>query len=602
MAELSRRCGIDPWILDDPREASALERLRAAEPDLLLSFYYRGLLPEAMLQVPRLGAFNVHGSLLPKFRGRAPVNWAILKGETRTGATLHRMRSRADTGEIVDQEAVPIGPDDTALEVQRRVTDAAVAILARRLDELKAGTAPAVPQDESAATRFGRRRPEDGRIDWSRPAREVHDLVRAVTHPYPGAFTDLFDGKTFVWRTRLPGLAAHDNVPRTGPDGGGAAHGGLRRRPLRGATLASVGGARGDRRGRVPVGEGALMRVLILGVNGFIGNALTERILETTDWHVSGLDVGSDKIAPFLGSPRFTYLEGDIAINKEWIEYQIKKCDVVLPLVAIATPAAYVKQPLAVFELDFEENLRIVKQAVRYRKRVVFPSTSEVYGMCADAEFDEDSSPLVYGPIQKQRWIYSCSKQLLDRVIWAYGERGLQFTLFRPFNWFGPHLDDIDSPKEGSSRVLTQFLHNILYGEPIKLVDGGTQRRSFTYISDGIDALMAILENKDGAADGGIFNVGNPANDLSIAELARRMIAAVSEYPGFEEKGAERADRRRDLRELLRQRLSGHPDPRALDPARPGEAGLEAAGGARGRHPAHPRLLPQGPPSHSVER
>ena len=277
------------------------------------------------------------------------------------------------------------------------------------------------------------------------------------------------------------------------------------------------------------------MRVLILGVNGFIGNALTERILQTTDWHVSGLDIGSDKIAAFLSNPRFTYLEGDIAINKEWIEYQIKKCDVVLPLVAIATPSAYVKEPLAVFELDFEENLRIVKQAVRYGKRVVFPSTSEVYGMCPDAEFDEDFSNLVYGPIRKQRWIYSCSKQLLDRVIWAYGERGLAFTLFRPFNWFGPHLDDIDSPKEGSSRVLTQFLHNILYGEPIKLVDGGTQRRSFTYISDGIDALMAILENRGGCADGGIFNIGNPANDLSIRELAKLLIREVGACPGYEE-------------------------------------------------------------------
>jgi len=277
------------------------------------------------------------------------------------------------------------------------------------------------------------------------------------------------------------------------------------------------------------------MRVLILGVNGFIGNALTERILQTTDWHVSGLDIGSDKIAAFLEDPRFTYLEGDIAINKEWIEYQIKKCDVVLPLVAIATPSAYVKEPLAVFQLDFEENLRIVKQAVRYGKRVVFPSTSEVYGMCSDAEFDEDSSNLVYGPIRKQRWIYSCSKQLLDRVIWAYGEQGLAFTLFRPFNWFGPHLDDIDSPKEGSSRVLTQFLHNILYGEPIKLVDGGTQRRSFTYISDGIDALMAILENRGGRADGGIFNIGNPANDLSIRELAELLIREVGACPGYEE-------------------------------------------------------------------
>jgi nucleoside-diphosphate-sugar epimerase len=279
------------------------------------------------------------------------------------------------------------------------------------------------------------------------------------------------------------------------------------------------------------------MRVLILGVNGFIGNALTERILSTTQWTVAGLDVGSDKIAPFLGHPRFTYLEGDIAINKEWIEYQVKKCDVVLPLVAIANPSLYVQEPLAVFQLDFEENLRIVKQAVQYGKRVVFPSTSEVYGMCADPEFDEESSPLVYGPIHKQRWIYSCSKQLLDRVIYAFGEsEGLSYTLFRPFNWFGPRLDDVDSPKEGSSRVLTQFLHNILYGLPIKLVDGGTQRRSFTYISDGIDCLMKILENAGSAADRGIFNIGNPANDLSVRELAEKLIDAVAAHPGYTEK------------------------------------------------------------------
>src|SRR4051812_34748367 len=149
------------------------------------------------------------------------------------------------------------------------------------------------------------------------------------------------------------------------------------------------------------------MKVLILGVNGFIGNALAERILMTTDWEVFGLDMQSDKIESLLGKKRFKFLEGDIAINKEWIEYHVKKSDVVLPLVAIATPATYVRNPLAVFELDFEENLRIVKQCVQYKKRVVFPSTSEVYGMCPDGEFDEQNSPLVYGPIHKQRWIYS---------------------------------------------------------------------------------------------------------------------------------------------------------------------------------------------------
>lgn len=276
------------------------------------------------------------------------------------------------------------------------------------------------------------------------------------------------------------------------------------------------------------------MRVLILGVNGFIGNALTRRILTTTDWKVFGLDVGSDRIEEFLGEKRFRFLEGDIAINREWIEYHVKKCDVVLPLVAIATPATYVKNPLSVFELDFEENLRIVKMAARYGKRVVFPSTSEVYGMCPDAEFDEDSSPLVYGPIRKERWIYSASKQLLDRVIWAMGNaNGLRFTLFRPFNWYGPHLDDVDAPKEGSSRVLTQFLHNILYGVPIKLVDGGRQRRCFTFIEDGIDGLMKILANENGCADGQIFNLGNPSADLSIRELAERLVAAVGTYEKF---------------------------------------------------------------------
>ena len=276
------------------------------------------------------------------------------------------------------------------------------------------------------------------------------------------------------------------------------------------------------------------MRVLVLGVNGFIGNSLTRRILTTTDWQVFGLDVGSDRIEEFLGEKRFRFLEGDIAINREWIEYHVKKCDVVLPLVAIATPATYVKNPLSVFELDFEENLRIVKMAAKYGKRVVFPSTSEVYGMCPDGEFDEDSSPLVYGPIRKERWIYSASKQLLDRVIWAMGgANGLRFTLFRPFNWYGPHLDDVDAPKEGSSRVLTQFLHNILYGVPIKLVDGGHQRRCFTFIEDGVDGLMTILRNEGGCADGQIFNLGNPAADLSIRELAQKLLAAVATYPKF---------------------------------------------------------------------
>ncbi len=274
------------------------------------------------------------------------------------------------------------------------------------------------------------------------------------------------------------------------------------------------------------------MKILILGVNGFIGNALVRRILHTTDWDVFGMDLYSNKLDHALDHPRFRFLEGDIAINKEWIEYHIKKCDVVLPLVAIATPMAYVKNPLRVFELDFEENLRIVRQCVQYGSRIIFPSTSEVYGMCPDGEFSEDDSTLVLGPIHKQRWIYSCSKQLLDRVIWAYGQGGkLQFSMIRPFNWVGPKLDDLDAAKEGSSRVVTQFILNLLQREPILLVDGGHQKRCFTYVEDGIDALMAIIANPGGAADGQIFNIGNPDNEASVKELAHMLRDLFRQHP-----------------------------------------------------------------------
>jgi nucleoside-diphosphate-sugar epimerase len=266
------------------------------------------------------------------------------------------------------------------------------------------------------------------------------------------------------------------------------------------------------------------VRVLILGVNGFIGNALTRRILATTEWEVFGMDLSASKLEHSLGHPRFHFLEGDITINKEWIEYHVKKCDVVIPLVAIATPATYVKEPLHVFELDFEENLRIVRQCVKYRKRLVFPSTSEVYGMCPEPRFDEDSSMLVYGPINKPRWIYACCKQLIDRVIAAYGqERGLQYTCFRPFNWIGPRLDDIFAAKEGSSRVVTQFIVNLMQGEPIQLVDGGAQKRCFTWLDDGIGGLMRIIENPGGVCDGEIFNLGNPEAECSVKELAGRL-------------------------------------------------------------------------------
>ena len=281
-----------------------------------------------------------------------------------------------------------------------------------------------------------------------------------------------------------------------------------------------------------------IVKILILGVNGFIGSHLVGRILKDTNWEVYGMDLGNHKVSEYLDNPRFHFREGDISISKEWIEYHVKKCDVVLPLVAIATPKVYVTDPLRVFELDFEENLRIVRQCVKYKKRVVFPSTSEVYGMCPDPEFDEETSPLVTGPIAMQRWIYSTSKQLLDRVISAYGQRdGLEYTLFRPFNFMGPKLDSLNAAKEGSSRLVTQFVWNLIQGEPLKLVDGGAQRRCFIDVEDAMDGLMAVLRNEDGKADGRIFNIGNPANDLSVREIAGLMIGIWKDHPFRIERG-----------------------------------------------------------------
>ncbi len=277
-----------------------------------------------------------------------------------------------------------------------------------------------------------------------------------------------------------------------------------------------------------------MKKILILGVNGFIGHHLSKRIIETTDWEVYGMDMQADRIGDLMQETRFHFFDGDITINKEWIEYHVRKCDTVLPLVAIATPATYVKDPLRVFELDFEANLPIVRAAVRYGRRLVFPSTSEVYGMSADAQFDPESSPLTYGPINKPRWIYACSKQLMDRVIHAYGmQQKLDYTLFRPFNWIGSGLDSMHTAKEGSSRVITQFFGHIVRGEPIKLVDGGRQKRAFTYIDDGIDALMKIIANPRGIATGKIYNIGNPKNNFSVRELATMMLELAKDYPEY---------------------------------------------------------------------
>ena len=283
------------------------------------------------------------------------------------------------------------------------------------------------------------------------------------------------------------------------------------------------------------------LKVLILGANGFIGSSLTHAILKQKDWEVYGMDVGDHKLGNCLDNPRFKFVEGDVTISQEWDRIPRRQENAMLcsPWSRSPTRPSTSRTPSASLNWILEANLAVVRKCAKYKKRIIFPSTSEVYGMSPEAELNELTSNMVYGPIEKQRWIYACSKQLIDRVIYAYGVRdNVYYTLFRPFNWIGPKLDNVFEQKEGSSRLFTQFISNIIYKKPIQLVDGGKQSRSFTFIDDGVDALLRIIENKDGKASRQIFNIGNPNNDVSVAQLAKLMIAAFKQYPEYREHAA----------------------------------------------------------------
>ncbi len=214
VADTAEELGLPVVYTEDLDPAALDARVAAAAPDLIFSFYFRSMLPQSVLERARLGAFNMHGSLLPKFRGRAPTNWAVLKGATETGATLHRMVAKPDAGAIVDQCAVPILPDDTARQVFDKVCVAAEIVLWRSLPAILEGRAPELPNDLSQGSYFGGRKPEDGRIDWSRPAAEVYNLIRAVAPPYPGAFTEIAGRRLIVAEARLASRAF--GLPRTG--------------------------------------------------------------------------------------------------------------------------------------------------------------------------------------------------------------------------------------------------------------------------------------------------------------------------------------------------------------------------------------------------
>lgn len=547
VAELAAAHDIPVYAPDNINHPLWVARIKEMAPDIIFSFYYRKMVSKKILDIPSRGALNLHGSLLPRYRGRSPINWVLVNGESETGVSLHYMTPRPDDGDIVAQSSILIDGEDTALTLFEKAVETSKELLDEVLPLIEKEKSGRTPQDHTLATYFGGRTPAEGKIDWSKPAQEVNNLIRAVTHPYPGAFTSKGEQKIFIWQAKIISLdqeIAPGTVVSLDPLMVACGEDGLEisRAQLDGSILMTgrqvagelglVAGSRIGETIRVMVGKPRPTRVLILGVSGFIGNALVERLLDAGGYEIYGMDLQSDNIERFVGRDGFHFVEGDISINREWIEFHVRKCDVILPLVAIATPKEYVRNPLRVFKLDFEENLRIVRYCARFNKRLIFPSTSEVYGMCSDEEFDENKSNLVTGPIKMQRWIYSCSKQLLDRVIWAYGAKeGLRFTLFRPFNWLGPRLDSLDSARIGSSRAITQLILNLVSGTPIQLVDGGEQKRCFTDVRDGIECLFRIIENKDGRADGEIFNIGSPVNEASIRELAEILTAQFEEHP-----------------------------------------------------------------------
>lgn len=545
VAELAASMDVPVFAPDDVNHPIWVRKISEMKPDVIFSFYYRKMLKKEILDIPAKGGLNLHGSLLPRYRGRCPANWVLVNGEKETGVTLHYMTPKPDEGDIVAQEKVAITKEDNAFSLYGKMVATSEKLLDGILPAVVDGTAPRIPQDNSKATYFGGRTPADGEIDWTKSAEEVANLVRAVARPYPGAFTFAGDRRLTIWEAVAtdnaesvePGVVISLNpfivacgkgalkVDKAQPDGEIFMSGRQ--------TVLSMGITDKMELGKKhTLSVSRKTSVLILGVNGFIGNALSERLLETGRFVVHGMDLFSDKIGRLLEKKDFFFDEGDISIHREWIEYHVRKCDVILPLVAIATPIEYTRNPIRVFNLDFEENLRVVRYCVKYQKRIVFPSTSEVYGMCDEPEFDEDNSRLILGPIRMQRWIYSCSKQLLDRVIWAYGKQeGLKFSLFRPFNWIGPRLDSLDSARIGSSRAITQLILNLVEGSPIRLVDGGRQKRCFTDVKDGVECLYRIIEDKNNNCNGQIFNIGNPKNEAGIKELAEILVEKFDKHP-----------------------------------------------------------------------
>jgi len=289
------------------------------------------------------------------------------------------------------------------------------------------------------------------------------------------------------------------------------------------------------------------MKILLLGAGGFIGANLTERLVNDGKHEITALDIEREKLDETGKSDKIRFIHFDIRENGKELEDLTVDHDLIIDLVAMANPSLYVTDPIDVFKLNFTENLKIAEYCVKHKKRIVQFSTCEVYGITAARAFGknssehpmpfvEDESPLIMGPVKSHRWIYACAKQLLERVLHAYGlEEGLNYTIIRPFNFIGPRIDYLPSEQTGNPRVFSHFMNALLYGTPMKLVDGGLNYRAYTYIDDAVDCMVRIIENRGDVCDRQIFNIGTPENEVTIKQLAESMYATFDKY--FREPG-----------------------------------------------------------------
>ncbi len=273
------------------------------------------------------------------------------------------------------------------------------------------------------------------------------------------------------------------------------------------------------------------MRLLLLGAGGFIGSHLVETLVETGRHEVVGFDVSADKI-PAAEAPGFEFFEGDVRTDLKLVEHLVRDTDVVVDLISYANPSLYVSQPRDVFDLNFRANLSVATLCVDHGTRLIQFSTSEVYGAPMGDVYKEDESPLVMGPVTKQRWIYASAKQLLERVLHAYGLEGtLDYTIVRPFNVLGSRLDYlVPAGSTGGPRVFSHFMSALLTGGPLYLVNGGTAKRTFTHVEDAKSAFVAMLESSQASRQ--IYNLGNPGNETTIRGMAELMIELYEELTG----------------------------------------------------------------------